>query len=143
MEGDNIPDTESCFQFLFINNILDDINNSLGLEGTLRARDCSNGPLSNITSFVMLLVPPRNISIGNSDQSVSVGSIIINVGNFSPDGISLPLGQQIHPNNIVKSANKNASVEVRRCSSVVRTVATYIAIPTTQYVAYQKLTSPA
>lgn len=55
----------------------------------------------------MLFVPSRKISVGNSDQTVGVGSVVIDIGDLGANSITLPLGQQEHPNNVVKGANKD------------------------------------
>lgn len=55
----------------------------------------------------MFFVPSRKISIGNSNQSVGVGSVVIDIGDLGANSIALPFGQQEHPNNIVKGANKD------------------------------------
>jgi hypothetical protein len=41
-----------------------------------------------------------------------IGSVVVDVGDFSADLVALPLGQEVHPEDVVKAANDNTKVGV-------------------------------
>lgn len=53
----------------------------------------------------MLFIPLGDFGVGDSNQAMRIGSVIVNVGDFSADLVALPLWQEVHPEDVVEAAD--------------------------------------
>ena len=95
-----------------------------------------------VSRSIMRSVPRRELRVGDLPQLERLGTAFES-DEFLSQGVVPPLGQENRPEVVVQSAQEDATKMLVIDLLVKLTKDTYIATPTTAYVAYQKLTSPA
>lgn len=63
-----------------------------------------NMSLPEISSVIVFRIPSIYLCKRNLDQAVRISAVLVDLQNLCPNGIALPLGNQVDPDNVVEIA---------------------------------------